>query len=291
MDQMKSKTKRMGSLLLIGVLVSIILLAGSLSSLELRPGRTLPIKDNDDPEGGDYGPSVSPILTSSTFIQGVIGLAFIIIIILLVSRMILHMNFSILVVRENLGYITTLAIIFGAIYLLSRIGTAPSVSSPGETFHELPPTVTDSQPYSIGEVPRIVIWLAGSILVGGVGLLIVFSLTGWVNPPQVSDQILQEAENAVHNLKAGKELSDVIVHCYAQMAQALREQRGIERNQTMTVREFEGWLEVEGIPPEPLHQLTSLFEAARYSKRQLGDEDQKSALHCLNEIICYCRGV
>lgn len=283
-------TKRKGSLLLIGVLVSIILLAGSLSSLQLQSGRMYLIEGNEDSESSFYSNLVSPILSSSTFVQGVIGLAFISIIVLFLIRLIMHMNISQMTIKENLGYIAALALTLGAIYILSRMNPPPQANDLSKTFSELPPTATDFLPYQIGEMPGTVIWLTAGIIVVGVSLVMVFGITGWVRPNLVSDQLLQEAEHAVQNLKSGKELSDVIIQYYAQMSQILQEQRGIERNHTMTVREFEYWLEYEGVPSAPVRQLTSLFEAVRYGKCQLGKEDQKNALHSLNEIIRYCRG-
>jgi len=258
--------------------------------LQLQPGRTYLIEGSEESESRFFSTTSSPIVSSSKFIQGILGVAFVLVIILYLRRLILRVDFSKMKIRENLEFIATLALILFVIYILSLIGPAQSAKSPGDPLFEAQPTAIVPDPSQIGEVPRTAIWLAAGILVGGMSLLVVLSVTSWLSPTRVSGQILQEAENAVQNLKAGKELSDVIVRCYAQMAQTLREQRGIERNHAMTVREFEDWLEYEGFPLDPVHQLTSLFEAARYSKRLLGIEDRENALQCLNKIISYCQG-
>lgn len=287
---MKAKSKRLGSTLLIGVLVSLLVLAGSLSSMQLRPGHSSLINRIENSENREIHSYLSPILSSSTFMQGVLGLAFILIIFLFLSRLILRMNISQLSIRENLGYSATLALVLGVIYLISRIGSPQAAFGPGETRFELPPTLTNSQPYPIGEVPPGLIWLVAGILLGGLGLLLVFGLLRRGSFTEERHQILQETERAVHDLRTGKDLEDVIVQYYAQMAKTLREQRGIERNHTMTVREFEHWLEGEGVPSAPVHQLTSLFEVARYSERHLGYEEHLIALQCLDAIISHCRG-
>ncbi len=94
-----------------------------------------------------------------------------------------------------------------------------------------------------------------------------------------------EAERALQALRTGSHLNDVIVRCYIQMSQALQKEQEIELEQTMTAREFEHLLEARGIPYAPVHQLTQLFEAARYGFRQLGQGDEQKAFECLNAIL------
>ena len=100
---------------------------------------------------------------------------------------------------------------------------------------------------------------------------------------------MQEAENAVNALKAGENFKNVIIHCYLQMTRALQEEQGIERSNNMTVREFENWLDIKGVPRVPVRQLTYLFEKVRYGKQQMSENDEKMGIESLNEIIKYCR--
>jgi hypothetical protein len=74
-----------------------------------------------------------------------------------------------------------------------------------------------------------------------------------------------------------------------QMVRALQEEQRVERRYNMTVREFETWLEHEGFPIIPVHQLTRLFEKARYGTQRTMKEDEKAAVESLNEIIQFCR--
>jgi hypothetical protein len=73
------------------------------------------------------------------------------------------------------------------------------------------------------------------------------------------------------------------------MSQALQKERGIEMEQTMTARDFESLLEARGIPRDPVHQLTQLFEGARYGHRQPGPDEEQKAFDCLNAIVQYSR--
>jgi len=86
-------------------------------------------------------------------------------------------------------------------------------------------------------------------------------------------------------LKKGLDFKNVIVQCYQQMSAALQKEQGIELEDTMTAREFEHLLEAKGLPRDPVHQLTQLFEAARYSLQQFTPADEQKAFDCLSVIV------
>jgi len=69
----------------------------------------------------------------------------------------------------------------------------------------------------------------------------------------------------------------------------LQEEYGLERGEAMTAREFERLLQGRGIPYEPVHQLTRLFEAARYGSRTPGPDEEQRAVECLSAIVQYSR--
>ena len=100
-----------------------------------------------------------------------------------------------------------------------------------------------------------------------------------------------EAEKARQKLKTGLGLQAVIIKCYRQMSLALAEEQGIEREDFMTTREFENLLEVIGVPRDPVHQLTQLFEAVRYGNWQPNPIDEQKAIHCLEAIMLYSRAM
>jgi hypothetical protein len=101
--------------------------------------------------------------------------------------------------------------------------------------------------------------------------------------------VAREAERAIRALQTGSDIQNVIVRCYLQMSQALQKERGIKREAAMTARDFERLLEARGIPHTPVHQLTRLFEAARYGRRSSGPEEEREALDCLNAIVRHSR--
>ena len=142
----------------------------------------------------------------------------------------------------------------------------------------------------LGSVPPLLLWLVG------IGLLATGILLGiWIFGSRsrrttiTIDAVGLEAEKAWQELKTGLDLKDVIIKCYRQMSLALEKEQGIEREDFMTTREFENLLEAAGVPHDPIHQLTQLFEAVRYGNWQPNPMDEQKAIHCLEAIMLYSR--
>jgi len=128
----------------------------------------------------------------------------------------------------------------------------------------------------------------------GIALLIGSILLGiWVFTPSRRKTTIElvgfEAEKAWQALMTGLDLKDVIIKCYRQMSLAVEKEQGIERKDFMTTREFENLLEAAGIPHDPIHQLTQLFEAVRYGNWQPQLLDEQKAINCLEAIMFYSR--
>jgi hypothetical protein len=155
---------------------------------------------------------------------------------------------------------------------------------------EMPlPTAAPQVTAPLGSVPEVLYWLVG------IGLLVSIILLGiWIFSPAARyetaiDIVGLEAENALQSLRTGRDLKDVIVKCYRQMSLALEKEQGIERKDSMTTREFENLLETAGVPHDPIHQLTQLFEAVRYGNWQPNLTDEQKAINCLETIMLFSR--
>jgi hypothetical protein len=130
------------------------------------------------------------------------------------------------------------------------------------------------------------IWLAGLCLAAtlvGLGLWFIFRPASHLN----TDRLTLQAEWALQTLKSGGDLKNVIVRCYWQMEQVLKEEQGIEKETAMTVREFEHLLEARGMPQLPVHQLTQLFEMVRYGRRATSAADEHQAIEAFTAILQY----
>jgi hypothetical protein len=126
-------------------------------------------------------------------------------------------------------------------------------------------------------------------------ILIVIALAIWYlyrrffyKPPSTTDQLKAEIESALSELQSGVDLQNVIIRCYADMSQILNEQRGVQRQQDMTPREFERQLQEIGLPHAAIQRLTRLFEEVRYGNAKLGQEAEQEAIDCLSAIAEAC---
>jgi len=109
-------------------------------------------------------------------------------------------------------------------------------------------------------------------------------------PRHPLERLAQEAQNALDALWAGGDLKNVVIRCYLEMSRVVSEQRGIRRDEDMTPREFESYLEEKGLPGEPVRQLTRLFEEVRYGTMIPGENEKRQAVASLTAIVEVCGG-
>lgn len=281
---MSQKSKNISVLLLIGVLLSVLLIAISLPSLQLQTGQPFPGWEERD-IGFQTGSTGLPFTSVPLpLLQGLIAFISLILIIYLLVR---------LVSLSNLKQILRLLLLIGALFLLAYL--MPEIS-PGEALYfpsdtVVMPEAPDAE-YAftpLGQPPKILIWIVLAVIALGVllfgGLLLKNGLAAW----RLEKQLMEQAENAVNDLIAGMDFRNVILRCYMQMTALLQEDEGIQRGSSMTVQEFEEILEAKGFPAAPVHQLTQLFEKVRYGRQQISKGDEGAAVDSLNEIISFCR--
>jgi hypothetical protein len=281
---MANNTKRIGLLFLVGTLISLILLAGSLSNLQLRAGAPFPSGGNSTNET-QFSPNLTPVKTYSfPILKGLFSLFFLILAIDVSVRLIALIN-----IKKTLKLLAALAILF--LIIINIPPAAPG--RPARVAEEFSnPTDSSSSEYAtapLGKPPQELIWLVMIGLALGAGFVIIAAWRRRPLPAGIEDQISQEAESAVHALEVGGDLRNVIIRCYLQMTHALQEERGIERSYNITVQEFEETLESKGFPTVPVYQLTRLFEKVRYGEQQIMKNDEEAAVESLNEIIRFCR--
>lgn len=139
-------------------------------------------------------------------------------------------------------------------------------------------------------------WVTGlvSILLA-VGIAAVIAAVGWAiyrrsrKKAAPLQAIEQEAQAAIDAIEAGGDLSEAIMRCYFQMIEALKQYRNIHRDQDVTPHEFEAHLMSRGLPREPVHQLTALFEQVRYGGVRPGRADERGAIASLRAIVAACQ--
>lgn len=280
---MTANLKRKTLILLGLVMIVMALIAASLPQLELQPGMPLPKLENDQ--------VVIPAAKAEPFKVISVNKFIIAYILLLAAGSMLYLTYQRLrgVEWQKLKAVSWLilliGLIAGSLVFLSML--FKSESSPGELL--VMPTPEPPVQSPLGSAPPMLLWLVGiGLLVTGISIGI-WIFTSRANQATTIDIVGLEAEKAWQELKSGLGLKDVIIKCYGRMSLALKKAQGIERKDFMTTREFESLLEEAGVPHDPVHQLTQLFEAVRYGNWQPNPLDEQKAIRCLEAILIYSR--
>lgn len=273
--------RKLTAFLLVAVIV-MILIAAALPQLELKAGIPLP-----RPSSGKSAPPVDVAPTIS-IPANIFFSALIVVFVVALLAFGGYQMFKGLHWKEIIGptlFVAILAVI--VVGILFALINMPITSQP-VAMEALPPIpIPDGPP--LAPLPTSLIWLVWLGLAGAIVALGIWISNRRAQQTRAGDLLKLEAERALHDLRAGLDFKNVIVQCYQQMSVALQAEQGLELKETMTAREFERLLEVRGIPPAPVHQLTQLFEAARYGLRPPDASDEQKAFDCLNAIVHYSR--
>jgi len=281
---MPRNTKHIVLLLLAGALVSLVVLTTSLPNLQLHSGTPFPGSSASTVNVQPGSPLSPTQIYFTPILRGIVAVSILIFTFSILARLIAHADLKIILQL----FLALVALLILA-YILPDITPAQPAYIPDESFEAtaVPPFEYSITP--LGQPPQMLIGVVIIGIVLGMGLLVFIFISRWSSSTKIEVTLAQEAKGAVDALQAGIGLRNVIIRCYLQMTHAIQEEQGIERNNTMTAREFEDWLEQKGFPTMPVRQLTSLFEKVRYSKQQTSNDDEKIALNSLNEIIQFCR--
>ncbi len=147
----------------------------------------------------------------------------------------------------------------------SGVGFAPPADPPGDWFQAV----------------KIVLIAAGCLM----GAWLIFKSIRVSRP---EDALALEVDAALKAIEDGVDFRDVILNAYLRMLRIVKEEQGIEREESVTPREFEALLAARGIPQEPVLQITRLFEKARYGNKPPEPADEQAAVRCLTAIRESC---
>jgi hypothetical protein len=282
-SEMTGNAKRRTLILLGLVMIITVMIAASLPQVELGPGMPLPSLEQGQVVISPDEQELPVVFQVSEVFKVIFGL--------LLAGSVLYVAYRIIRsigwinVRSYIQTIIVIILITGSLIFLIML--LPGTQN---TLVTEPPPPTPMPPVTspLGPVPVILLWLVG------IALLVSSILMGiWILRPAKRETTIDllglEAEKARQALMTGLDLKDVIINCYRQMSLAVEKERGIEREDFMTTREFENLLEAAGIPYDPIHQLTRLFEAVRYGNWQPTLLDEQKAIHFLQAIVVSSR--
>ena len=258
---------------------ALLLLSTSLSEFKLLPGRPFVLADQAPaPSGTPAAPAADLLIR----VWNVLGILMIVLLPLAIIQFIISPTSR----KRTIRTFMTLVLIYLLWYLVFRRGLrgllegaqARGTVSPTQPGW-LAPVEFDSPPPD---------WL---VLAIGAGLALLLIGAAWLlwrrlHPPiSPLQQVAQEAQQAIVDLRTGGDVKDVVTRCYVEMSRALSVQRGIRRQADMTPREFEARLQKLGLPGEQVQQLTRLFEGVRYGAKSPGEREQNEAIACLTAIV------
>jgi hypothetical protein len=284
---MTGSTKRKAIVLLGLVILLTMLVAANLQKLEFQTGLPLPRLEQGQLVAVPNAESPSIYMSAPKFI--------LILIAVVLTGATLYTAYQIFrgadwqLILYVLRYILIISVAIGCLVFMIMLFAGSNIDTPAE----IPiPTVT-SQPAvtsPLGSAPPSLLWLVG------MGLLIITVLVAIrvftpIRQAQPLELLGLEAERARQALLNGVDLKDVIISCYRQMSLTMKQEQGIEREEFMTTGEFETVMESVGIPQQPIHLLTRLFEAVRYGHWQPDAADEQQAIRCLEAIMVHSRNV
>ncbi|HET9907727.1 MAG TPA: DUF4129 domain-containing protein [Anaerolineales bacterium] len=283
---MTGSTKRKTIVLLGLVMLLTIVVAANLQQVEFQPGMPLPrLEQGQLVVGAINDPSFS--ISAPSFI--------LILIALVLTAATLYTAYQIFrgadwqLILSVLRFTLIISVSISCLVFMVMLFPNSNIDTPAEiTMPPIPPQPVVTSP--VASAPAWLLWLVGA------GLLIITVLVAlWsFRPVRQADQLDLlglEAERARRALMSGAELKEVIINCYREMSLTMKQERGIEREEFMTTREFETVMESVGLPPEPIHRLTRLFEAVRYGHWQPNATDEQQAIQSLEAIMVNSRTV
>jgi hypothetical protein len=167
----------------------------------------------------------------------------------------------------------------------------PGISISGENMNEegiqLPPV--DFEIVPIDQPPSELYWMVGIGLMVGLLSVGVFLFLRADQKPIYKNELIEEVNSALKGIQDGKELRNIIINCYFQLNQIIKEEYEIEREKSLTAREFENYLHDKGIPIKPIHQITTVFEKVRYGNILTSSDDEQIVIESLVEIRSSCQ--
>ncbi|HUX77242.1 MAG TPA: DUF4129 domain-containing protein [Anaerolineae bacterium] len=280
------RRNKLRTLILSGIaVVAIVLLSAGISGLELLPGRPFSLEGAEfEAQGLGPSPAVEVIFT--------LGRVLFVLAWLLLPAAIIYLIKSPEFRKRVLKSLLSMLLFFAIVYLFMRarsdLGRGGEIQFPGVLS---PPEPLSPAPTAefVADPSRWLV-LAASL---ALAVLLVASLVGvarffWRRRRRPVGPLGRLARDALQALEAGADLKNTVIRCYFEMARVLDEQRGIRRQQSMTPREFERRLEEEGLPGQPVRQLTRLFEEVRYGTRVPGEREERQAIASLRAIVEAC---
>ncbi len=292
------KDNKLNIFLPLGIaLVALILLTLSLSQLQLESGAPFPYEIFFNTNRPESTTGLSSRQAASSLIETV-GLFVMFAVIVVIALWIITFILRPKARKRMLSRIITYFIILLVLHLMlgyvrefefgrDLFGEALSgeLEEDGSPLDTLPPP-----PQFITEPPQWLLFIITfGLLLGALILARYFWQQRHFIPPREADTPLtllaQEAQLTLKQLHQGGDFKNSVLGCYQAMTRILQEDRGVQREQGMTPRDFEQHLVKLGFADQHIHHLTRLFEKVRYGNSTPSDVEENEAISCLSAIV------
>jgi len=275
------ETRRSALIFLLVSLILTVLIAAGLPQLKFKPGMPIPSFDNGQAAltSADESPVGLPLSAFAGILSLIVLAVFLVFLIVQAVRGVPWKK----LMRELWGLLWKFLLVAVLLVVVAALLPKSEGVSSAESLPQPKPLVTAP----LGPVPAVLIWcvafgLAGTALFLGLRLIAASRrpvLRSWE----------QEVEDARQAILDGQDLRQVIIQCYLRMGRTLQQEQQIERETFMTTGEFEAHLSARGVPPDPVHQLTRLFDAVRYGRWEPASGEEQRAIQCLDAILAYSK--
>lgn len=264
--------------------IGLILLAAGLPDMQFQPGLPLPGAVTDSDQQNDAVQSTTLPPENSSFPVFPFGIGLTALLIVLVIRLAGKISLKFTLILFG-GIITFLCLFI----LVNQIHFALPVSSSLFSQDVVTAAHTEVNTAPIGNPPPKIFHGVLIFLILLIIILALWFLYQILREKQRTGSIAAEASAALQSIETGEDPANVIIRCYLKMEDLIRNEKGIEREEFLTPREFAGYLRSKGIAIRPIQQLVELFEKVRYGNKIFDEQVEKAAIECLSEI-CFSSG-
>jgi len=271
-------------ILLVVALGAALVLASGLSHLRLQDALPFPGASSSPAETQvSVAGRAAPGVESVTIFEGLLAAVLIGLVLYLLARIIIAAD-----LRNMLWIVAAAAAILMLLMLLPRVapGSPVHISSEGVPAEA---TEFESPTAPLGTPPASFLWIAGTLAAAGGAVAGFVALRRRRMLASLQERLRREAATAVAAIESGADSTNAIIRCYIEMTRLIQRERGMERERSLTAREFEVALEDLGLPASPLGRLRRLFEDVRYGSRKFSPSEERSAVRSLGEIESFLR--
>ncbi len=278
------------TLVLLGVVsVLILIIAMSLPTLVLSSGQPFSLGQAQLQTFGTNGPLAGGE-TIVWLIRGVVAIA--------LALFPLYILYSLMTPEGRQRLIADLIVLTLLFLLANYLQKLPLQANlqPQQQAAGAPQITDDVSPLpDSGFVATPPIWLTPVVIVIASILVVIIIFVGIrvlrrrPSNENSLDDLAEEAQKAIEALNLGGDLRNTVIYCYREMMHIVKQQKGIEREKDMTVREFEDYLISSGLPKEAIQTLSRLFEQVRYGGALEDSRQEQLARSCLTDIMNACK--